>query len=719
MTIGIITFINTDNFGAIMQAYALSSTLKKFGHNVYVIRFMSEYTLSKSAEYFSKKNLIKTLNFQVDKLNFTDIILTEPNKNFAESLKKYNLDMIICGSDQIWSDSLIPFNPIMYGGNYNHIDNRYNVILASYAASLGNTDLTDERVIKKMQYFLHNFDYISIREKSDLENLQRIVEQPVEVNIDPTLLIDSNDYKEVIGPRLYNDSYVYGHYYWNEHLEDKNYFLAQLLEKTKMPVGVSQNYTQNNNFNIVFDGTDNFGVEDNLSAIYYANYVVTQSFHCVVFCLHFKKKFWYVLKQDRTDTRIVDLLTSVGLEDRIINGKVELPENYDEDIDWIKVTSKLWNQKKSSIDYLLKITQTDKSRSFQKDYLQVPSKFKCYCCSACADICPKNAIEMVVDDEGFSYPKIIEEKCINCGICHKTCPHNNKPKREKYEPIGYIGYAADDETRVNSSSGGIYQVMANYVLEQGGSVIGVKYDENFVATYDIAETKEQSYAFRYSKYVEPKHGDIYNKTKTALETGKLVLFTGSPCKVAGLKNFLKKEYDNLFTAEIICHSTCTPKILKQWLDFIQTKENSELIYFTHRTPKAPTLSHAVEYRFKNDNSYVKDCFDDAYMKRFLNGLSTKYSCFQCQFCYVNSTADIVFGDFFGDESKSPENAKKGISCVIANNQHGKKFIENIKDKFELKETKAHLAIQKNHIQPNLMKKERLTEKWELNDDLWK
>ena len=284
----------------------------------------------------------------------------------------------------------------------------------------------------------------------------------------------------------------------------------------------------------------------------------------------------------------------------------------------------------------------------KNDYLRTEVKSLCSSCTACEKGCPAKAIRMVRDGEGFYYPEINKTKCINCGKCRKLCPHNNK-KLLYSEPIQvYLAYNKNENDRINSSSGGIFGAMSDYILKENGAVVGVRFDENFMALYDIAETEEECFKFRYSKYVEAMDNDIYIKTKTILETGRKVLFTGTPCKIAGLLNYLEKDYENLYCADILCHGTNSPMILRRYLEEKEKSKNSKLKHFQFRSPKAPQGPVTIEYNYENGETELLTRFEDLFMGAFLKNIMLKRSCYECKIVLI-TVFPILHSVIFGAE----------------------------------------------------------------------
>jgi coenzyme F420-reducing hydrogenase beta subunit len=682
------------------------------GHNAYVIQHrgervrLNEEELKATAFPYYMPGKIKYAAFEVKHFNLTPIVVAQ---RFKRPLAKLKLDIVICGSDQIWSKSIIDFNRTFFGGDFNGDMGENRVMLASYAASLGTSDLTDEAQKQNFQYLLRGFDYVSVREYAQSDLLANAIGMPVTVCCDPTLLLNANEYKPIVAERPYAGQYVYEHYYYNENLKHLHAFTVKLLHSTGFPLVVNVSTPQHKFEETVVDGTKNWAVEEILAALYHAEFVTTSSFHAVVFSILFRKRFWYILKGDETDTRITDILHTLGLENRIIDGHRPLPDDYTQAPDWVQVNAKLWELRKSSIDYLIGITANGRKKERTVDYITSGDEYTCYGCATCADVCSAKAIKMTVNAEGFPFPQTNREKCTDCGLCHKVCPYNVKSRCDGYDPHAYLAFNNDDDIRMNSSSGGMYQTFANAILKKGGAVVGVRWGDGEVsqreARYDIAKTRKASEEFRYSKYVFPAHNGIYAKTKKALGSGKPLLFTGSPCKIAGLKNYLRKDYDNLYTCEIICHGAPSPLVLKMGLEAKEKDHNSNLTFFTQRSTKASSKSQSSEYVFENGESELIPLRKDLLLL-LVQHISLRKSCNQCEFCKENMLSDITIGDFWGSEKFYDGDVYKGVSCLIANTPKGAALLDEVRDTLYLQEQSVADVYAANHAAPSKMHKNR-------------
>lgn len=318
----------------------------------------------------------------------------------------------------------------------------------------------------------------------------------------------------------------------------------------------------------------------------------------------------------------------------------------------------------------------------------------CTGCTACANICPKNAISMKTDDKGFKHPIIDEEKCINCDLCKKTCPALNQKKENKELEV-YICYNKNENERMNSSSGGIFILLAKEILNNNGVIVGAIMDEDYVVRHKIAHNIEELQEMMTSKYVQSDLGYIFKDVKKILESSIPVLFTGTPCQIEGLKAYLKRDYENLYTQDIICHGVPSPKVWKKYLDFREKKdkEKPKNINFRNKDDGWHLFNMKFDYRNKH---YKNNQTQDLYMKLFLNNLILRDSCYNCFAKKKNRVSDITLADCWGIENISPEiDDNKGISTIIIHNEKGKKLFNLIKNEIYFETGKYEDVVKYN------------------------
>ena len=682
MKIGIVTILGKRNFGAVMQAYAMIRVLRNMGHDVFFIT----PSISKNEKHTGY------VKFQQEHFN-----LSIPTKDSRKAFRDVtaDCDLIIAGSDQIWSRHITKLHPYFFADWA-----RDKVVRASYAPSLGSSNPTYPGQRLLFQKYLRKFDYISIREKKWKNELEEISGKKVEVTLDPTQLLPASEYMELVGERPFKQDYIYVHLH--HPTADGTLLLkyGNLLSK-KLGLPIVHNLE-----GIVFD--NQLGYMDStadptnpVTAIYHSSFLLTQAFHALSFGLIFKKPFLQLLKSHSTDHRVTHFLKKLGLSKRIIN-----PEDKEigeiGEINWVKVDSALWEMRKSSLDFLYKVTKGKKVPRI-KDYFVSGDPFTCYGCMACQAACPVGAISTELDDGEFAYPRIDNDKCIDCGKCHKVCPYNTKKRNTDHSPRAYLCFSNDPEIRKNSSSGGIFYPLAQAILAQDGYVVGVRMNKKFQALYDIADDDEGVRAFRYSKYVEPQDNDIFAKTLTALKTGKPVLFTGTPCKIAGLKAFLgDRVYSNLVTVDLLCNSMPSPLVLREWLKLKEKKQGSKLTGFQFRSPKMPFTQKANEYRYANGTEEIVKNSDDLFKKAFSRGIIQRKSCYACEFTRDNKIADLTIGDFWGYKEHYDGDGSDGVSCLKVNTPSGAALFERVKSALYCQEQTLAEMYRKNTRKAKMM-----------------
>lgn len=306
-------------------------------------------------------------------------------------------------------------------------------------------------------------------------------------------------------------------------------------------------------------------------------------------------------------------------------------------------------------------------------------KKECCGCNACVQICPKNCINMAEDVEGFLYPQIEESICVSCGLCERVCPMLNEKKGNFL--ISYAAYANNDELRMKSSSGAIFSLCAEEVLNQQGVVFGAAFDKNFEVHHIAVDNQEDLQKLQGSKYVQSRIEETYKEVETYLKLGRIVLYSGVGCQITGLKNFLGKEYDNLYTIDVLCHGVPSPKVWRQYVNEKEKKYGSTVQNLTFRSKVKGWKNFSMELNFKNRSVYSEIFPKDEFMKLFLGNICLRPSCHDCKFKELERSSDLSIGDSWGIENYKPHmDDDKGTSVVLVHTDKGHKFFDNIKDR---------------------------------------
>lgn len=309
--------------------------------------------------------------------------------------------------------------------------------------------------------------------------------------------------------------------------------------------------------------------------------------------------------------------------------------------------------------------------------LNVARDHRCTGCGACAHLCPKNAITMAENSEGFLVPHIDTAKCIDCGICLKKCISEH-PVYKNSENPECLAVMADDDTRKVSSSGGVFSLLANYVLQNNGYVCGAAYKDDFSVQHIIINDIKDLPLLRGSKYIQSNTGDVYRKIKELLNQKSLVLFTGLPCQVAGLYAFLGKNYDNLYAVDLLCHGITSFKVFNKYHQDVLEGKPLERLEFRSKAPRG--WSAGVDASFQDGTSYSKFWKKDSFFRAYVKSISVNYPCGTCVFNHLPRQGDLSIGDYWGISRIDPEmNDKKGTSVVLINNPKGQQLFDSIRD----------------------------------------
>lgn len=347
--------------------------------------------------------------------------------------------------------------------------------------------------------------------------------------------------------------------------------------------------------------------------------------------------------------------------------------------------------------------------------IEITDKTKCCGCGACACVCPKHSIEMLADEKGFLYPQIDKTICINCGLCNKTCPIINN-KENSTEKIAYAAYNTDDVTRKASSSGGMFGLIAKNIINKGGVVFGAAFKSDYKSVYHKGVERLEDLPLLYgSKYLQSETGDSFKQVENYLKCNRYVLFVGTSCQIAGLKNYLCKDYEKLITVDVICHGTPSPKI---WQDYVISKEKNgtHVIGVNFRNKRFGWSKSVLLLLLLSDGTeYCKVGDKDRYIQGFLSNLYLRDSCYNCHFRGEKVLSDISLGDFWGIDNVLPNfNDNKGVSAVIINTEKGLGFFEMAKSETVLHEVSYKDVLKGNPVLESSVVKPKKSDKfWQI------
>ena len=304
--------------------------------------------------------------------------------------------------------------------------------------------------------------------------------------------------------------------------------------------------------------------------------------------------------------------------------------------------------------------------------IDITDKHDCCGCAACAQACPKQCITMQADSEGFLYPKVDGSLCIDCGLCEKVC--HELHSYDEHRPQQVLAVVnKDEEVRMHSSSGGIFYILASKVIAEGGVVFGARFDNDWQVVIDYAETMDGIKAFMGSKYVQARTGTAFRDARRLLQDGRKVLFTGTPCQIAALRHYLRKDYENLTTVDFVCHGTPSPKVWQKYLDEV-IKAGQRISSVEFRNKKKGWKQFCFHLQYNEDDatvSMLSPAGKNHFMKAFLKDVILRPSCYACKAKEGRSNSDLTIADFWGIEKVFPDmDDNKGTGMVFINTDKG-------------------------------------------------
>ena len=319
--------------------------------------------------------------------------------------------------------------------------------------------------------------------------------------------------------------------------------------------------------------------------------------------------------------------------------------------------------------------------------INIIEKANCCGCTACKETCPTKAIEMMSDEEGFYYPHITLDKCINCEKCKKVCPIINKNKENDNLRKVYISQNMNDEIRLDSTSGGVFSALAQYVIDKKGYIFGAEFDENWRVIHGVGKCSDDLHRFRGSKYVQSYLGNTFYDVKRLLENEQWVLFTGTPCQIEGLVSYLHKQYDKLILMDLVCFSVSSPLVWKIYLNHLDKTNKIDLSEVTNIKFRDKT-KYGYEYSLMNFYGkngkiiYSSGSESNQMLRSFVSNTSVRPSCYDCKFKKINRVSDFTVWDCYNIYKYNKKlDDNRGTSHVMVHTVKAQKIIEEINDKY--------------------------------------
>lgn len=662
------------NYGSLLNGYATYKLLNQLGQKVLMVKkpgvkndgeVQSGLNAEFVEKYYKKEDIVSGARYK--------------------ELNQY-VGTFVAGSDQIWN-WVVSFNGAMF---LTFVDADKKKI--SFGTSFGH----DRNFIPKerqaeIEKCLKGFDAISVREKWGEDFLNREFGVSGDMVVDPVFCIERKYYDEVAANSKRKLSKPYLLTYILDPTKEKvdliTYYCDKLgLQSVNIPdaANLSERAKNKEIFRpLIFD--ENVNAEDFLRLYEKADFVITDSFHGTAFAIIYRKKFISISNRKRGEKRFSDLLGLLELKDRYIEA-AKLADfkkrDFTKDVDYSRAETILTAEVNRSREWLKDALISPHKTPKRNVYYDV-SKDICTGCGACASICPVDAIEMKPNYDGFYNPVVDYDKCINCGKCSATCPALAAvggviPNENFRTPKCYEFITADEQLLWSSSSGGVFGELCRLAFVCGGVVYGAAWRDDFSVEHIRIESEAELPRLQKSKYLQSYTGTIFRRVKADLADGRLVLFSGTPCQVTGLKRYLGKKYDNLVLVDLLCGNAPSTAAFQKYLRD-EYPEGVKKYEFRHKVQGWNADCVTVTVTVTDGTSYVtRGAAQDLYQRGYHSHLMCPVHCEHCHYQNAPRFGDLTIGDFWGiSKHDSTVDPSKGISAVVINNAHGQALFDEI------------------------------------------
>lgn len=737
---GIVTMVGGNNYGNVLQNYAVQQLLKEQGYEPYTLNNTTKYGFPFGASSWRVVPAWKKLQpshvvgyrrtvkldrygckndrdfsgaaYKVAKENVNalkeakkrraekfaacreEMLHTDPrplNRERHDAAQIAEYDAFITGSDQVWNPyywttSSVDF--LQFAPEHKRI---------ALAPSIGISEFPKQREADYRRW-IDSIPHLSVRETAGAKIIKELTGRDAKVLLDPTFALTSEQWLSFAKePKIHPDKdYVFCYFLGNE---------------TNRYVRYIESFAKDNNCEIVnicdIHDLRYYDIEPRefVWLLSKAKAVFTDSFHGVAFSINLQVPFVVFERVEggsSMSSRIASVLKKTGLEER------KYPLNKSTCAD------------KVNFEFAQKAIAEERQiiKSFLRDALasvacgntpKLASYYHCTGCGACLNACKRGALSLQRDEEGFAYPKIDAGKCIHCNACERTCPADKVIPAEE-STKAYYAYAKDADICKNSSSGGMFSLIAEEILNQGGVVFGAGFDTAFRICHQRIDCVQDIAMLRTSKYVQSDMGLTFREVEAELKADKTVLFAGTPCQIAALKQYLNRDYPKLYTQDIICHGVPSPGIWEKYLTEVHNGKEIQSISFRDKTLGWNDFSMKVTYH--DGTAYRELATKDAFERAFLANLILRPSCYQCQYKTIERVSDITLADYWGVETVHPElKDQQGVSLVLTHSQKGEQLLKAVSVNATVKETDIVRATTMNHAATHSVKWHRNREEF--------
>ena len=682
MKAGLLTFYHLHHYGAILQAAATQRALETLGwecetidyfvnQDTRIFRPAASPSLAASDAYNALHYPAVRRRWQrFEDFSRSFLRLTDRRYESREELRRAELpyDLLVSGSDQIWNPTIFPdrrFDPVFFGA--------FSPLRKiAYAPSFGVARLP-EGMEEELKGYLEGFSHLSVREVSGREIVREASGREAAVVLDPTLLLTAAEWSALAAdPALREKEYILC--YGISRSGALEPYIRRLAEETGLPV--VQLCGTRRKLHPKARMISDAGPAEFLGLFQRAAYVCTNSFHGTVFSVLFQRPFFTAVApaelQEPERSRTFSLLSRLGLTERVV-GKGDAAALSDVP-DWAGAGERLSAARAGAMAYLKAALADEPYQGTEaalprEDGPLLADRTHCTGCSACAAACPKDAIALVRDREGFAFPQVDLEKCVRCGICTRTCPMLQE-REPRPLPAAFAAWNREADIRRDSSSGGAFSALADYVLEGGGVVFGAALDGKQHLRHTACFRKEDLWRLRGAKYVQSDLEGVFREVRKCLET-RQVLFSGTPCQVDGLYRYLGRRPENLTTCDLVCHGVPSPGVWEDMARYIEKKRGRELQTVRFRNKVEGWKNSHFTAVYDDGTVDTHPLYETEYGRAFGRALFLRPCCHRCPYACMNRPGDFTLGDLWGlRPDELPEQQQLGVSLLLVNTPHG-------------------------------------------------
>nr|WP_325302676.1 polysaccharide pyruvyl transferase family protein [uncultured Dysosmobacter sp.] len=702
MKTGLVTFYHIHHYGAALQAAATERAVETLGHECEII----DYFVNQDNALFRRPTglgsaaadahtalhyqALKTRYERFEQFSRDHLRISAHRYLSAAELRQAQLpyDAILSGSDQIWNPKIFPnghFDPVFFGA----FSDRRKI---AYAPSFGIPKVPED-MEQELRTYLGAFSHLSVRERQGQAIVAEVTGQTVPVVLDPTLLLTAEQWSAAASRHMVAQG-------GRQALTPQGYILCYCISRPGALAPYIQEFARRSGLPVVqlcgirqkvhpkarciLDA----GPAEFLELFENAAFVFTNSFHGTVFSTQFRVPFFTAVSPaelaDPESSRTFSLLSRLGLSDRIVGqGSTDTLET---PVDWDAVEPRLLAARAASLEYLRAALENrpfapepeaaSPAAASTDQPPRLADRGRCTGCTACAAGCPKDAITMVRDSEGFSYPAVDLNACIHCGRCTAICPMLRQ--REPMPlPAAFAAWNADDQIRRHSTSGGAFTALAEYILEGGGVVYGAALDGKQHLRHVACFRKEDLWRLRGAKYVQSDLGQTFREIREALKK-RPVLFSGTPCQVDGLYRFLGGKPENLTTCDLVCHGVPSPGVWEDMVRSMERRKGKAIQSVRFRDKVTGWKDSHLTLIYGDGTVDSAPLFATEYGRAFGRALFLRPCCHRCAYTNLNRPGDFTLGDFWGlGPDELPEQQTRGVSLLLVNSPHGSYLFDQL------------------------------------------